>query len=75
MTTRTKSKPRAVRVYGLLGITPFWSLPATSKLLPASVGTSAAVIAAYAAFLLMFGGKKAIFAAAPFPVKAAADEY
>ena len=47
----------------------------TSKLLPASVGTSAAVIAAYAAFLLMFVGKKAIFAAAPFPVKAAADEY
>ena len=75
MATRTKSTPPAVRVYGLLGITPFWSLPSTTKLVPASVGTSEAVIATYAAFLLMFVGRKAIFAAAPFTVKAAADEY
>jgi len=56
MTSRTGSTPPAVLIFGLLGIIPFWSLPATTLLAPAWVGISVAVEAVYAALILSFLG-------------------
>jgi len=56
MTGRADSTPRAVLVFGLLGIIPFWSLPAAILLAPAWAGIFAAVEAVYAALILSFLG-------------------
>lgn len=72
MTGRTGSTPRAVHVYGLLGIIPFWSLPAATMLAPAWASISAAVEAVYAALILAFlGGSRwglAVRDASPNPM-------
>jgi len=56
MNRRTDSTPRAVLVYGLLGIIPFWSLPAARLLVPNWTPIAAVVEAAYAALILSFLG-------------------
>jgi len=72
MTARTDLTPRAVLAYGVLGIIPFWSLPAATILVPAWAAISAAVVAAYAALILSFlGGARwglAVKDASPNPV-------
>ena len=72
MTGRTESTPRAVLVYGLLGIIPFWSLPVATMLAPAWTGISAAIEAVYAALILSFlGGARwglAVREASPDPM-------
>jgi hypothetical protein len=50
------ASPRAVLAYGLLGIIPFWSLPAATLLAPDFSGVAAAVEAVYAALILSFLG-------------------
>ena len=56
MTGRTGSTPHAVLVFGLLGIIPFWLLPAKTLLVPAWGGISAVVEVFYAALILSFLG-------------------
>jgi hypothetical protein len=56
MTGRMGSTPHAILVFGLLGIIPFWLLPATTMLAPALAGISATVEAFYAALILSFLG-------------------
>lgn len=52
MTGRTDPTPRAVLAYGVLGIIPFWSLPAATMLAPAWAGIYGAAEAVYAALIL-----------------------
>jgi hypothetical protein len=56
MTGRTRVAPPVVLVYGLLGIIPFWSLPAANLLAPNWAGIAASVEAVYAALILSFLG-------------------
>lgn len=48
--------PRAVLIYGLLGILPFWALPAAVVLAPLWTEVAAAIVGAYAALILSFLG-------------------
>ncbi len=48
--------PRAVLIYGLLGILPFWALPAAAVLAPVWTEAAAAIVGAYAALILSFLG-------------------
>ena len=72
MTGRTDPTPRAVLAYGVLGIIPFWSLPAATMLAPAWAGIYGAAEAVYAALILSFlGGARwglAVRDASPNPV-------
>ncbi len=72
MTERMDPTPRAVLAYGVLGIIPFWSLPAAIRLAPVWAGFTAAGVAAYAALILSFlGGARwglALQDASPNPV-------
>jgi hypothetical protein len=56
VTRRADATPRTVLAYGLLGIIPFWSLPAATLLAPAFAGVAAAIEAVYAALILSFLG-------------------
>jgi hypothetical protein len=40
MTGRTRVAPPVVLVYGLLGIIPFWSLPAATRLCASRISAS-----------------------------------
>ena len=55
MTGRAET-PRAVLVYGVLGIIPFWSLPVAYLLTPTWTFVSAATEAVYAALIISFLG-------------------
>jgi hypothetical protein len=72
LTRPADAAPRAVLAYGLLGIIPFWSLPAANLLAPGWAGVASVVEAAYAALILSFlGGARwglAVRDAAPDPV-------
>jgi uncharacterized protein (DUF697 family) len=72
MSGRTAPAPRAVLVYGLLGIIPFWSLSAAAVLAPGWTAVAAAVTSLYAALILSFlGGARwglAVREAAPDPI-------
>ncbi len=72
MTRRMDAALRAVLVYGLLGIIPFWSLPAAILLAPTCAGFAAAVEVFYGALILSFlGGARwglAVSQAAPNPL-------
>ena len=56
MTARTDSAPTAVLAFGVLGIIPFWALPASSLLASNWAGFAAAVEVTYAALILSFLG-------------------
>lgn len=56
MTRLMDGAPRAVLVYGVLGVLPFWSLPLAVLAAPAWTGLAAAVEALYAALVLSFLG-------------------
>ena len=64
--------PRAVLVYGVLGIIPFWAAPVAGLLAPAWTGLAAAIAALYAGLILSFlGGARwglAVRDAAPDPI-------
>jgi hypothetical protein len=72
MSRRTEPAPRAVLVYGLLGLIPFWTLPAVRLLAPNWAGVAAVVEAVYAALILSFlGGARwglAVREPAPAPI-------
>ena len=71
MTGRAET-PRAVLVYGVLGIVPIWSLPVACLLAPTWMVVSAAIKAVYAALIISFlGGARwglAVPDASPNPV-------
>ena len=56
MTGRAAAPPRVVLALGLLGIVPFWSIPAAAWLQPEATGVAATLVAIYAALILSFLG-------------------
>ncbi len=64
--------PTAVRAWGLLGVAPFWAVPAVAWFAPQAASVAAALVALYAALILSFlGGARwglAVRDAAPDPV-------
>lgn len=72
MTKSQAAIPRVVLIYGLLGVTPFWTLAAAARLAPDWTEVLSAVVGVYAALILSFlGGARwgmAVQAPAPNPV-------
>ena len=56
MAERSTKIPRAVLVYGLLGIIPFWAAPAASVLWPHVLPLAGVVAGVYGALILSFLG-------------------
>jgi hypothetical protein len=71
VTASADAIPPTVLAYGLLGVLPFWTVPAVALLAPAWIGVAGAVEAVYAALILSFlGGARwglAVRAASPDP--------
>jgi len=72
MSAPANAAPRAVMVYGLLGVIPFWSLPAASLFASQDLGLAGTIEVLYAALILSFlGGARwglAVREPAPDPI-------
>ena len=65
MSLRSNAVPRAVAIYGALGLIPFWAPSAIAWARPAWTGEMRFALAAYAALILSFlGGARWAFAVA-----------